>query len=258
MTGGGVWTTSATSTTWSASRSSTATSTTPSNKDHYGDPPDCVDDPLSDIFCEDPRPGYEKARVLATLQTAYEWCRLVHRAGLDGTDGMLATLWVEPGGNPHPAGVPCAEAPPGRTEVTLTIDRITVLDSGDDDDNDPGEVQVAVALYDSPFEFRRSAHGQTTDLAEVDDGGDIEPSLLPAPLTLCVGDDDGVTVAVHGWDNDDDAGDPWRTEFDDKPDNEDVDEVLVGFQSRFGADRPAGSQRVVRPHRQPVRIDVLH
>jgi hypothetical protein len=46
----------------------------------------------------------------------------------------------------------------GANPVTITIESIRVLDSGDDDDNDPGEIQIAVVLYDDPENYHRSIH----------------------------------------------------------------------------------------------------
>jgi hypothetical protein len=189
---------------------------------------------------DDSRPGYEEARALAVLQTSYEWCRLLAKAGEAGIDGLLAALWVRSGGLPHPPGTPCAAAPPGGRQVTVSIDRIRVLDSGDNEDNQPGEVQIAVALYDHPSLFTRSVHSLNLDgSVELNDGELMPSSRLPSPLTLCADTEDRITLAVHGWDNDDPSGDLYANDFDDKGDN---DEVLVGFQRRFGTSLPDGVQ----------------
>ena len=44
---------------------------------------------------------HQKARALATLQTGYEWCRLVREARLADRDGLLLALWVRKGADPH-------------------------------------------------------------------------------------------------------------------------------------------------------------
>src|SRR5262245_1909962 len=91
---------------------------------------------------------YPKARALAVLQTSYEWCRLVFKAGLEGIDGLLLALWVSPDGSPHPPNTPFAAATNpspsdparGLKEITVTVERVQVLHSGDTSDNEPGEV----------------------------------------------------------------------------------------------------------------------
>jgi hypothetical protein len=197
---------------------------------------------------DDSRTGYSQARKLAVLQTGYEWCRLMAKAGADGTDGLLAALWVRSNGRPHPEKTPCEEAPPGRTEVTVVIDSVRVLDDGDDSDNQPGEVQLAVALYNDPSRFTRSAHTMSRGGSiKVRNGEFIPTSRLPPPLTLCANYDERVTLALHGWDNDDPEGDPFANDFDDKDDD---DEVLLGFQRRIGPVLPAGQQLASSPFLQ--------
>ena len=122
----------------------------------------------------------------------------------------------------------------------MVIDSVHVLDSGDDSDNQPGEVQLAVALYNHPSRFTRSVHATNRDgHIKVRNGEFIPASRLPAPLTLCANYDEQVTLALHGWDNDDPSGDPFANDFDDKDDD---DEVLVGFQRRVGPVLPTGQQ----------------
>ena len=186
------------------------------------------------------RDRHAKALALAKLQTSYEWCRLVKEAGLSGSDGLLLATWVRSGGNPHPAGTPCARASPGPNPVTVTIESVRVLDSGDDDDSDPGEIQIAVVLYDDSEHFRRSIHATNRGgRMSLDDGELVPTAQLPAPLTLCVPLGQGATFTLHGWDNDDQSGDLYASDFDDKDDD---DELLVGFQRRFGAQLPSGIQ----------------
>ncbi len=199
------------------------------------------------------RPGHDQAVALATLQTSYEWCRLVREAGLANADGLLLATWVRSGGNPHPTNTPCAAAAPGPTPVAVTIDSIRILDSGDDDDYDPGEIQIAAVLYDDPANFRRSVHvANTGGRMPLDDGALVPTNRLPPPMLLCVGSGKGATLAVHGWDNDDDSGDLNANDFDDIGDD---DELLVGFQRRFGSVLPTG-QQVARSADLEVRYRV--
>ena len=73
----------------------------------------------------------------------------------------------------------------------------------------------------------------------LDDGDSVPGNRLPRPLALCVPRGTGATFALYGWDNDDDVGDPLRTDFDDKGDD---DELLTGFQVRFGSNLPDGER----------------
>jgi hypothetical protein len=188
---------------------------------------------------DDPsRRGHARARALATLQTGYEWCRLVREAGQAQRDGLLLATWVKAGGIPHPANTPCAKASAGPVPIVVTVDSVRVLDSGDDDNNEPGEIQLATALYDDPANFRRSVHAVNPGgVTRLDDGQRFPSSRLPRQMRLCVRS--GATFALHGWDNDDDAGDRFADDFDDVGDD---DELLVGFQRRFGNTLPAGQQ----------------
>jgi hypothetical protein len=209
----------------------------------------------------DDRPGFLEARALAALQTSYEWCRLMSKAGLVGADGLLAALWVRSNADPHPAGAPCVAEPPGRIEVTVDFDRVRVLDDGDSDDNAPGEVNLAVALYDNPDEFHRSVHRQNpTGRALVTDGGLVADDRMLAPTTLCLDAGDLFSLAVHGWDNDDEPEDGgiYANDFDDKGDD---DELLYGFQDRFtqaqldGAVRHAASDDLEIDYRLTTDTD---
>lgn len=198
------------------------------------------------------RAAHAKARALATLQTGYEWCRLVHEASRVARAGMVLATWVRSGGNPHPAGTPCARSQRGPTRVVVTVSSVRVLDSGDDDDNDPGEIQLGVALYDDPQNFHRSVHATSRGgSVRLDDGERMPASRLPLPLTLCVPSGRGASFALYGWDNDDSGG-LFANDFDDKDDD---DELLVGFARRFGAELPTGMQ-VARSSDLEVRYRV--
>jgi hypothetical protein len=187
------------------------------------------------------RNKYIKARALATLQTGYEWCRLVREAGLINQDGLLLALWVRPGGNPHPPGTPCQLAAPGTMPIVVTIQSIRVLNVHEDDD-DPGEIQLAAVLYDNPFSFHRSVHVTNRHgRMQIKTGDLVLANQLPPPLTLCVSQDQGATFTVHAWDNDDSLDNEYGLDFDNY---DDVDDVLVGFQVRFDGELPTGVQIV--------------
>ena len=199
--------------------------------------------------------AHAKARALATLQTSYEWCRLVRDAALVARAGFVLATWVRPGGNPHPRGTPCAADGPGPTPIIVTIESVRILDSGDDDDNDPGEIQLGLALYDDPLNFRRSVHATNRGgVVPLDDGELMPTSRLPAPMVLCVPEGRGASFALYGWDNDDSPNDIFASDFDDKGDD---DELLVGFQRRFDARLPTGTQSV-RSSDLEVRYRITH
>ena len=187
---------------------------------------------------------HQRARALATLQTSYEWCRFIYKTGLLGGEGVPIALWVKRDGSPHPQLTPCAPEPPGHEEVTVTIDSVRVLDSGDDADNQPGEINLVLVVYDSPFTFHRSARSQSEQV-RVHEGDFIDPTRLPHQVTLCLGEEDTTfRLAVHGWDDDDDSTDPFYVtgDFDDIGDD---DEVLLGFQQTWELNPPTAPQTVV-------------
>jgi hypothetical protein len=197
-----------------------------------------------------------KARALATLQTSYEWCRLVRNAGRTGQDGHILAYWVREGGNPHPPHTPCYSIPSGgprfNAKITVTIDSVKVLQTGDEidrsrrpssngvrgepsTDGQPGEIQLAAVLYDDPTDFHRSIHVMNRGGAIKARPGQFVPTTqLPAPISLCVPRRQEVRFALHGWDNDDDSRRPSRvyaSEFDNVGD---PDDELTGFQATFG------------------------
>jgi hypothetical protein len=191
---------------------------------------DCVDDQVQ-------LEKYRKAYALAALQTGYEWCRLVREAHLVGRDGLLLAMWVRAGGNPHPAETPCRPEGRGPTPVTVTVDSIQVLDSGDGP-GDPGEIQLAAVLYDDPENFHRSVHvtnrkGGRMSLRARDF---VPTDQLPAPMTLCVSRDHGATFTLHAWDNDQPSDAKFGLDFDSE------DTMLAGFRREFGSLLPTGPQ----------------
>jgi hypothetical protein len=186
--------------------------------------------------------GFEKARALAVLQTSYEWCRLVSEAGKVDRDGLLLAMWVRPGANPHPPNTPCSNTVGlglRRHPVTVTIERIKVLHTGDSPSDLPGEIQVSAALYDDPQNFHASAHEENRGGRMILNPGDTVPSnQLPEPLTVCVRYGTQVNFAVHGWDNSEDARDRYATVYDDYGDD---DELLMGGRIKFDSEVASGS-----------------
>jgi len=204
----------------------------------------------SDVDTVERQRKHANARALATLQTGYEWCRLVREAAEVNQDGLLLALWVRPGGNPHPPRTPCAQTGPGPTPIVVTIESIRILHSRDGDD-DPGEIQLAAVLYDDPRDFHRSVHVTNRNGRMVLKAGDfVPPDQLPAPLTLCVARGRGATFSLYAWDNDDPQNDEYALDFDNYDDD---DEVLLGFQRVFGAELPSAEQ-VVRSRDLEVRF----
>jgi hypothetical protein len=191
---------------------------------------------------------HPKARALATLQSRYEWCRFVNQAGLAGGDGPLLSLWVREDRSPHPAGTPCAEDDGiGPRGVTVSIDAVEVLDDKDIDEDEPGEINLSLALYDNPSRFQRSAKSKSGPVF-ADDDGSAAPAALPAaglppPVSLCVhADDPTFRVALHGWDDDDGADngpDPFANgdfnQHGSHPGSANVDDALVGFSETLSS-----------------------
>ena len=132
-----------------------------------------------------------------------------------------------------------------------------ILASGDG--RKRGEIQLATALYDSPYLFRRSVHRTTGGRPlSLKPGSFVPRERLPDPLTLCVGPDGGATFALHGWDNDQDRGDHRRdeTDFDDHNDD---DDLLVGAQSEVvppGSASPTGHVGTARSRNMTIRYRV--
>jgi hypothetical protein len=200
---------------------------------------DSPNNPDSDVPPAEQLNYHAKARALATLQTGYEWCRLVREAGLVDRDGLLLALWVRDGGNPHPSGTPCGPAGPGPTRVVVTIESIRILNAHDDGD-DPGEIQLAAVLYDDPLNFHRSVHVTNRQGRMLLRTGEFIPAnQLPAPLSLCVSQGRGASFTLHAWDNDDALNDEYGLDFDNYGDD---DQVLFGFQAEFGEQLPIGVQ----------------
>ncbi|MEU7864211.1 hypothetical protein [Nonomuraea sp. NPDC049141] len=198
------------------------------------DCPECGDTGLS-LAKRDLK--YRKARALATLQTGYEWCRLVREAALVNRDGLLLATWIRAGGNPHPPGTPCRAEGPGPTPVVVTIESVRILNTGDG--ADAGQIQLAAVLYDDPLNFRRSVHVTNRRGRMLLRKNALVPaSQLPAPLSLCVRDSAHFTL--HAWDNDEALSDEYGLDYDDYGDD---DELLVGFQRKFDGSRlPSGVQ----------------
>lgn len=195
-------------------------------------------------------PAHRKARALATLQTGAEWCRLVRNAAQTGTDGLLLTTWVRSRRSPHPRETLCDRLPrPNIAEgIRVDIKSIRVLDSGESDHSEAGEIQFSTALYDSGLDFHRSTFHTTPLAVSVKAGQSVPVNKLPPPSILCVPPETrAFTFAINGWDNDDRSGDPFGRDFDDKGD---ADELLRGFQLRVSGNPPASLQTATSRHLQ--------
>lgn len=184
---------------------------------------------------DDPGEGHGKARKLAVLQTGYEWCRLVGKAGTVDRDGLLLTMMVRPSGNPHPAKTPCAPVVLSGSahRVTVTVESVRILRDGEDSGN--GEIQLSAALYDDPKFFHRSVHRENLGGRMSLNAGDFVPSSqLPSPMTMCVRPSSLVNWAMNGWDNDDSSSDRYARLYDDWGDDD--DELLIGGQTQFSSE----------------------
>jgi hypothetical protein len=194
---------------------------------------------------------FPKALALAELQTAYEWCRLVNRAGQtrQGADGVLLALWVKEGRSAHPQNTPCAPADvQGTIGVRVTVDRVRILQDQDIDEDEPGEINLSLVLYDPPSRFRQSVKSAIGPLVANDNGGPdstLRGAELPGSVRLCPGPTGRFRVALHGWDDDEgnDDGRERAANGDYNRDNSTPDDVLTGFTAEHSiADVPlAGS-----------------
>ncbi len=180
---------------------------------------------------------FPKAHALATLQTAYEWCRLVNRAGQtrNGADGVLLALWVKEGASPHPQNTPCAPADvQGPVGVRVTVDRVRILQDQDIDEDEPGEINLSLASYDPPSRFHQSVKSKVGPLFANDNGGaasTLVGAKVPESVRLCPEPTGRFRVALHGWDDDEggDNGAEWAANGDYNRDNSTPDDVLIGF-----------------------------
>lgn len=143
-----------------------------------------------------------EAQMLASRQTRHEWCRLMHLArdtkGLPAVS-VLMGLMVEPGKSPHIAGTACASPDSGPIDVTVTVDRIKVLD----DHNSlaaPGDLNYTLSLYTK--DLRRSVRSQGKKVV-VDTLNDVPASGRPRAVSLCVASNEQVVATVQGWEDDD-------------------------------------------------------
>ena len=180
---------------------------------------------------------FPKAHALAKLQTAYEWCRLVNRAGQgnNGADGVLLALWVKEGASPHPQNTPCARTVVrGPVGVRVTVDRVRILQDQDIDEDEPGEINLSLAVYDPPSRFHQSVKSKVGPIFADDNGGaasTLVGAKVPGSLRLCPGPTGRFRVALHGWDDDEggDNGAEGAANGDYNQDNSTPDDVLTGF-----------------------------
>lgn len=164
------------------------------------------------------RPNYAKARDMAIAQTRHEWCRLLHLSedayGFPATSVMMG-LMVRPGASPHPAWTACAEPPAGRVQVNVRLDKLKIVDNGDDNDAQ-AELNYVLALYTE--DFTRSIRSQTPATIFATSGTLVPEDQLPPPVSLCIEPGQRLVATVQGWDDDDDRGTPklgWIDDGDD-------------------------------------------
>ena len=190
-----------------------------------------------------------QARALAQFQSRYEWCRFVNQAGLSGADGLLLTLWVDEGKAANPPGTPCnADPADGPKGVTVEITKVEVLDDKDDEGDEPGELNLSLALYDDPAAFHRLAKSPqpANGAVAVDEDGTKAPRVVPAwalpdPVSQCVNTADSTfRAALHGWDDDDSPNGDYNQNGD-SPGGANVDDAVIGFSERLSANIPLGT-----------------
>lgn len=189
---------------------------------------------------------FRKARALAYLQTQYEWCRFVSKAGENdqGGDGPLLALWVRENGDANPQGTPCyKDDGRGPMGVTVTVDTLEVLD---DKDEGGGKVNLSLALYDDPSNFHRLDKSDIGPFDVTAPATIFTPGF--APVTQCVrGFDTTFRVALHGWDDDDTFGA--------NGDYGDDDDAIVGFTEKLDAATiPIGSPLVRTTSSHDLRV----
>ena len=203
---------------------------------------------------------HPKARALAYLQTQYEWCRLVSKLGEWNGDGALLSLWVREGASANPLGTPCgADDGRGPMGVTVTVDSIEMLDVKDNEDDEPGELNFSLALYDNPSAFHRLTKSKVGPI-NVNDPAVIDPGL--ASLTQCVARTDRTfRVALHGWDDDDldihglEVGNGDFNQHGVSPGSANVDDAIIGFTETLRAtDVPIGGSLVRNTTSSDMRV----
>ncbi|WP_445012767.1 hypothetical protein [Arthrobacter halodurans] len=180
---------------------------------------------------------YKKARALAELQTANEWCRLVAKAGRADRDGLLLAMLVRPGANPHPANTRCRPVPDFNDafhhRVTVAVESVQIRNDGDDSGS--GEIQLSAAFYDNPQAFHKSVHKENRGgPMSLNTGALVPTKQLPEPMTMCVQRGTSVNWALHGWDNDEIGSEPNSNLFDDK--GRFADSLLTGGRAKFSSE----------------------
>ena len=148
------------------------------------------------------RPDYGQAIQLAKLQTAQEWCRLLHLAkdawGFSGSS-ILMTLWGKPADEPFgPQDDTACGTPPevlagkaGPIEVTVDPDAVSV-NRLPVPDGSPGGRTAVFAVYTG--DFRRSSSRQGFGLTD-------DPRVHTESITMCVKPTDRLVASIWGWDD---------------------------------------------------------
>lgn len=205
---------------------------------------DCAD-PITVLHSElnkdeDSRTGFAAARGLAVEQTKHEWCRLLNllqsEKGVGGAS-LAMELWTDAQHSPHPDGTPCAKAPAGSTQVTISLDKLHIND--DTDGGGTGELNFVLGAYTT--DFKRSAQHDSAGAFDYGDGADVAANDLPAPITLCVDPSDTVAMTAQGWD-DDEPGIGGNGVYDDVEGSE--DEPLRGPTMSLSGDFSPGQHTV--------------
>ena len=148
------------------------------------------------------RPDYGQAIQLAKLQTAQEWCRLLHLTkdswGYSGTS-ILMTLWGKPADEPFgPQDDTACGTPPevlagkaGPIEVTVDPTDVSVH-RAPVPDGSPGGRTAVFAVYTG--DFRRSSSRQGFGLTD-------DQRVHTESITMCVKPTDKLVAAIWGWDD---------------------------------------------------------
>jgi hypothetical protein len=139
---------------------------------------------------------------MAKHQTRHEWCRLQQLAlQANGTAGVgvLMGLLADPRKSPHPVGSRCEAAAPGPVQVTVSVTSIRLLK--DKEDAGAGQLNFVLAAFSESM--RRSSARQSASIT-ANAGTLLQPSSLPAPVTLCMNGTEGLVATLQGWEDDGD------------------------------------------------------
>ena len=140
----------------------------------------------------------------------------------------------------------------GPVGVRVTVDRVRILQDQDIDEDEPGEINLSLVLYDPPSRFHQSVKSKVGPIFANDNGGaasTLVGAKVPGSVRLCPGPTGRFRVALHGWDDDEggDNGAEGAANGDYNQDNSTPDDVLTGFTAEHSTDVPvAGSATFTR------------